>query len=88
VKASYERIIHPPQGVLSVRQADYAAITSIDTPDPATVIFHLQWPDAATACPVARYRPVARVGGACGDHFSGSHVAAAPICGHDRGPRR
>ena len=88
VKASYERIIHPPEGVLSVRQADYAAITSIDTPDPATVIFHLQWPDAATACPVARYRPVARVGGACGDHFSGSHVAAAPICGHDRGPRR
>jgi peptide/nickel transport system substrate-binding protein len=47
VKASYERIIHPPQGVLSVRQADYAAITGIDTPDPLTVIFHLQWPDAA-----------------------------------------
>jgi peptide/nickel transport system substrate-binding protein len=47
VKASYERIIHPPQGVLSVRQADYAAITSIDTPDPLTVVFHLQWPDAA-----------------------------------------
>jgi peptide/nickel transport system substrate-binding protein len=47
VKASYERIIHPPQGVLSVRQADYAAVTSIDTPDPATLVFHLQWPDAA-----------------------------------------
>src|SRR6201997_3703847 len=47
VKASYERIIHPPEGVLSVRQADYTAITSIDTPDPATVVFHLQWPDAA-----------------------------------------
>jgi peptide/nickel transport system substrate-binding protein len=47
VKASYERIIHPPEGVLSVRQADYAAITGIDTPDPATVVFHLQWPDAA-----------------------------------------
>jgi peptide/nickel transport system substrate-binding protein len=47
VKASYDRIIHPPPGVLSVRQADYAAVTSIDAPDPATVIFHLQWPDAA-----------------------------------------
>jgi peptide/nickel transport system substrate-binding protein len=47
VKVSYERIIHPPQGVLSVRQADYAAITSIDTPDPLTVVFRLQWPDAA-----------------------------------------
>ena len=47
VKASYERIVHPPEGVLSVRQADYSAITSIDTPDPLTVVFHLQWPDAA-----------------------------------------
>jgi peptide/nickel transport system substrate-binding protein len=47
VKASYERLIHPPAGVLSVRQADYAAITAIDTPDPTTVVFHLQWPDAA-----------------------------------------
>src|SRR5208282_6917186 len=44
---SYDRIIHPPQGVLSVRQADYAAITDIATPDPMTVVFHLQWPDAA-----------------------------------------
>ena len=47
VKASYDRIIHPPQGVLSVRRADYGAVTGIDTPDPATVVFHLQWPDAA-----------------------------------------
>src|SRR5262249_37673731 len=47
VKASYERIIHPPHGVLSVRQADYSAITSVDTPDRGTVVFHLQWPDAA-----------------------------------------
>jgi peptide/nickel transport system substrate-binding protein len=47
VKASYDRILHAPPGVLSVRQADYAAITRIDTPDPATVVFHLQWPDAA-----------------------------------------
>ena len=46
VKASYDRIVHPPEGVLSVRQADYAAITSIETPDPLTVVFHLQWPDA------------------------------------------
>ena len=47
VKASYERIIHPPEGILSVRQADYAAITGIDAPDPATVVFRLKWPDAA-----------------------------------------
>jgi peptide/nickel transport system substrate-binding protein len=47
VKASYERIVHPPAGVVSARKVDYAAIASIDTPDPRTVIFHLQWPEAA-----------------------------------------
>jgi peptide/nickel transport system substrate-binding protein len=47
VKASYERIAHPPPGVVSARKLDYAAISSIDTPDPLTVVFHLQWPEAA-----------------------------------------
>jgi len=47
VKASYERLIHPPPGVVSVRRVDYGAISRIDTPDALTVVFHLQWPDAA-----------------------------------------
>jgi peptide/nickel transport system substrate-binding protein len=47
VKASYERIVHPPEGVVSARQVTYAAIGGIDTPDPDTVIFHLRWPEAA-----------------------------------------
>jgi peptide/nickel transport system substrate-binding protein len=47
VKASYERIIHPPEGVASVRQVNYDAIDRIDTPDAVTVIFHLRWPQAA-----------------------------------------
>src|SRR3954451_625922 len=47
VKASYERIIHPPPGVISARQVDYAAISRIDTPDPRTIVFHLKWPEAA-----------------------------------------
>ena len=47
VKASYQRIVHPPAGVISSRQVDFGAITSIDTPDPLTVVFHLQWPEAA-----------------------------------------
>jgi len=47
VKASYERIVHPPPGVVSSRQVDYAAIAAIDAPDTRTVIFHLHWPDAA-----------------------------------------
>jgi peptide/nickel transport system substrate-binding protein len=47
IKASYERIVHPPPGLVSARQVDYSAIASIDTPDPLTVVFHLQWPEAA-----------------------------------------
>jgi peptide/nickel transport system substrate-binding protein len=47
VKASYERIARPPAGVVSARRVDYAAISSIDTPDPLTVVVHLQWPEAA-----------------------------------------
>jgi peptide/nickel transport system substrate-binding protein len=47
VKASYERIVRPPPGVISARQIDYAAISEIDAPDPRTVVFHLKWPEAA-----------------------------------------
>jgi peptide/nickel transport system substrate-binding protein len=47
VKASYERIVRPPPGVISVRRVNYAAIGPIETPDPLTVVFHLKWPEAA-----------------------------------------
>jgi peptide/nickel transport system substrate-binding protein len=42
VKASYERIINPPQGIVSVRKALHQDIASIETPDPQTVIFKLK----------------------------------------------
>jgi len=47
VKASYERIVRPPPGVVSVRRVNYAAIGAIEVPDPLTVVFHLKWPEAA-----------------------------------------
>src|SRR5437868_1797683 len=47
IKASYQRIVHPPKGVTSSRQVDFGAIGGLETPDPVTGIFHLQWPDAA-----------------------------------------
>lgn len=47
VKASYQRILQPPPGIISARRADYASISAIDTPDPLTIAFHLQRPDAA-----------------------------------------
>ena len=47
VRATFERIAHPPAGVVSVRKVNYSAIDKIETPDPLTVIFRLKWPEAA-----------------------------------------
>jgi peptide/nickel transport system substrate-binding protein len=47
VKASYDRIRNPPQGVTSVRQGLVADIDTIDTPDPSTVVFRLKRPNSA-----------------------------------------
>src|SRR5689334_4165387 len=42
IKASFERIITPPEGVVSVRKERFADVASIETPDPATVVFKLK----------------------------------------------
>jgi peptide/nickel transport system substrate-binding protein len=47
VRATYERLRKPPPGVLSLRQASYADIASIETPDPNTVVFKLSKPNAS-----------------------------------------
>ncbi|MBL8698721.1 MAG: ABC transporter substrate-binding protein [Alphaproteobacteria bacterium] len=47
VKATYERLRKPASGVVSVRQATFADITTIETPDPATVVFKLKDVNAA-----------------------------------------
>ena len=47
VKATYERIANPPQGVVSLRKAAYSDVGSIETPDPNTVVFKLKAPNAA-----------------------------------------
>jgi len=47
LKATYERLRSPPAGVRSVRQASYADIASIETPDPLTVVFKLKKPNAS-----------------------------------------
>jgi peptide/nickel transport system substrate-binding protein len=47
VKATYDRLRSPPAGVRSVRQASYADIDSIQTPDPLTVVFKLKKRNAA-----------------------------------------
>ena len=42
VKASYDRLRNPPQGVVSTRKATFDDIGTIETPDPLTVIFKMK----------------------------------------------
>src|SRR5437763_4588382 len=42
IKATYDRIRNPPQGVVSVRRGLVADIDTIETPDPFTVVFNLK----------------------------------------------
>ncbi len=47
VKATFDRLRAPPPGVVSIRQALFAGIASIDTPDPRTVVMTLKEPDSS-----------------------------------------
>src|SRR5712692_9525074 len=47
IKATYDNIVFPPEGVRSIRKNAYAAIASIDAPDPGTVVFKLKFPSAS-----------------------------------------
>jgi peptide/nickel transport system substrate-binding protein len=44
VKASWDKIVSPPEGLVSPRKSEYTAIKSIEAPDPYTVMFHLHYP--------------------------------------------
>ena len=45
IKTSYDRIIHPPEGVVSIRKAYYEDMI-VETPDPTTVVIKLKNPMA------------------------------------------
>jgi peptide/nickel transport system substrate-binding protein len=47
VKASWDKIVFPPEGVVSARKTYYQMVQSIDAPDPQTVVFHLHYPAAS-----------------------------------------
>ena len=44
VKASWDRIVFPTDGVISPRRSNYQMVKSIEAPDRATVVFRLQHP--------------------------------------------
>jgi peptide/nickel transport system substrate-binding protein len=47
VKATYDRMRNPPQGVVSTRKATFGDIGTIETPDPLTVVFKMKNVNAA-----------------------------------------
>ncbi len=47
VKATYDRIIFPPQGVVSRRKDDYSSVKEVEAPDPYTIRFLLKRPSAS-----------------------------------------
>jgi peptide/nickel transport system substrate-binding protein len=47
VKASYDKIVFPPPGVISMRKGAYQAVEAVEAPDPLTVRFQLKWPEAS-----------------------------------------
>src|SRR3989441_615717 len=47
VKGTYDKIVFPQEGVRSVRKNAYSAITSVEAPDPSTVVFKVKFPSAS-----------------------------------------
>jgi peptide/nickel transport system substrate-binding protein len=47
VKASYDKIIFPPEGVASPRKGAYVDVEAVQAPDRYTVVFRLKWPSAS-----------------------------------------
>ncbi|MGH7811308.1 MAG: ABC transporter substrate-binding protein, partial [Candidatus Binatia bacterium] len=47
LKATYDKIIFPPEGVVSARQATYAVVDRVEMPDLQTVVFRLKHPSAS-----------------------------------------
>jgi peptide/nickel transport system substrate-binding protein len=47
VAASWNEIIHPPEGVTSARESFYVMVDKVEAPDPSTVIFHLKFATGA-----------------------------------------
>jgi peptide/nickel transport system substrate-binding protein len=47
VAASWDEIIHPPEGILSPRESHYMMVDTVEAPDPTTVMFHLKFATSA-----------------------------------------
>jgi len=53
VKATYDKIVFPPEGVASARKAYYAMVEKVEAPDASTVVFRLKRPSASLLAQLA-----------------------------------
>src|SRR5438876_8998631 len=55
VAASWNKVVSPPAGVTSARQAFYTTVDKVESPDPRTVVFRLKFATTAfLRAPAAR----------------------------------
>jgi len=47
VKATYDKIINPPSGVVSARKGEYVNVEAVEAPNAYTIVFRSKWPSAA-----------------------------------------
>jgi peptide/nickel transport system substrate-binding protein len=47
VAASWNKIVNPPEGVISARRGYYSMIETVEAPDAKTVVFHLKYATSA-----------------------------------------
>ena len=47
VAATWQKIIHPPEGVTSARESYYIMVDKVEAPDPTTVVFRLKFATSA-----------------------------------------
>ncbi len=47
IKATYDKIIFPPAGVVSNRKGTYRAVESVEAPTADTFVLRLKWPEAS-----------------------------------------
>ena len=47
VHGTYQKLIFPPEGVVSNRKAFFKMVDSVNAPDPSTVVFKLKFPSGA-----------------------------------------
>jgi peptide/nickel transport system substrate-binding protein len=47
VKATWDKILWPPEGAISYRRTYFQMVKSVEAPDPHTVVFRLEYPSAS-----------------------------------------